>query len=183
MLDLAFYYLLILHFPAAAQWTQPTNQYLNQPVTSSSSSNNAGYPVSWTANTINNDVTTPHYAGSSWSTSNSVPQTTTTQTYQETSPGTSTAEETYPMTSEKTYTETTKGPYTDTTTSSTTENPQWPTEDTMVSANSENRLDEKPEKIVEANLVESSPIKNDTASQTQADVPGSESKTALPGRC
>ena len=177
---ISFVILLILSSSATSQWTQPTNQYPDQPTQAFSPS--AGNTSPGDAGT-----TSPQY--SSLSTAPGAPAEQTYKT-QESNTGSYTTGEPYQsITTSTTSSETTEKPYS-TTSSETTDKPYSTTSSETTEKpysktterSQEEATTEEPKKIVEATLVESGPNERGTNSGNQADIPASESKTAFPGK-
>ena len=165
---ISFVILLILSSSATSQWTQPTNQYPDQPTQAFSPS--AGNTSPGDAGT-----TSPQY--SSLSTAPGAPADQTYKTQGSNTGSYTTGEPYQSITTSTTSSETTEKPYS-TTSSETTEKPYSKTTE----RSQEEATTEEPKKIVEATLVESGPNERGTNSGNQADIPASESKTAFPGK-
>ena len=165
---ISFVILLILSSSATSQWTQPTNQYPDQPTQAFSPS--AGNTSPGDAGT-----TSPQY--SSLSTAPGAPADQTYKTQGSNTGSYTTGEPHQSITTSTTSSETTEKPYS-TTSSETTEKPYSKTTE----RSQEEATTEEPKKIVEATLVESGPNERGTNSGNQADIPASESKTAFPGK-
>ena len=165
---ISFVILLILSSSATSQWTKPTNQYPNQPAQAFSPSAGNTWPG-------NAGTTSPQYSSLS-----PAPGAPAYQTYktQGSNTGSYTTGEPYQsITTSTASSETTETPYS-TTSSETTDKPYSTTTESF----QEGATTEDPKKIVEATLVESGPNERETNSGNQADIPGSESKTAFPGK-
>ena len=165
---ISFVILLILSSSATSQWTQPTNQYPDQPTQAFSPS--AGNTSPGDAGT-----TSPQY--SSLSTAPGAPADQTYKTQGSNTGSYTTGEPYQSITTSTTSSETTEKPYS-TTSSETTDKPY----STTTERSQEEATTEEPKKIVEATLVESGPNERGTNSGNQADIPASESKTAFPGK-